>query len=99
MINVDRGALWSAAHVERAALATDLAGLDETQWAQRDRFRRVIPSTTSAPGRRRPLGLARTPSVAAATRGARLYTRGDFTGDQPQQRQRLTSRSDRRPLR
>ncbi|OBA75034.1 hypothetical protein A5641_26130 [Mycobacterium sp. 1554424.7] len=29
-----RDALWSAAHVERAALADDLAGLDDVQWAQ-----------------------------------------------------------------
>ena len=28
------GALWAAAHAERAALADDLAGLDGTQWAQ-----------------------------------------------------------------
>jgi uncharacterized protein (TIGR03083 family) len=27
--------LWAAAHAERAALANDLAGLDEAQWAQR----------------------------------------------------------------
>src|SRR6201987_4767582 len=30
-----RDALWSAAHAERAALADDLAGLDDAQWAQR----------------------------------------------------------------
>jgi uncharacterized protein (TIGR03083 family) len=29
-----RDALWSSAHTERAALADDLAGLDEAQWAQ-----------------------------------------------------------------
>jgi uncharacterized protein (TIGR03083 family) len=29
-----RHALWSAVHTERAALADDLAGLDEAQWAQ-----------------------------------------------------------------
>ncbi len=29
-----RDALWSAAHAERAALADDLAGLDDAQWAQ-----------------------------------------------------------------
>jgi uncharacterized protein (TIGR03083 family) len=29
-----RDALWSSAHAERAALADDLAGLDEAQWAQ-----------------------------------------------------------------
>jgi uncharacterized protein (TIGR03083 family) len=29
-----REALWSAAHAERAALAEDLAGLDDAQWAQ-----------------------------------------------------------------
>lgn len=29
-----RDALWSAAHVERAALADDLAGLDDAQWGQ-----------------------------------------------------------------
>jgi uncharacterized protein (TIGR03083 family) len=30
----ERGALWAAAHSERAALAEDLAALDEGQWAQ-----------------------------------------------------------------
>ena len=30
-----RDALWSAVHAERAALADDLAGLDDAQWAQR----------------------------------------------------------------
>src|ERR1700756_230552 len=29
-----RDALWSAAHAERAALADDLAGLDDAQWGQ-----------------------------------------------------------------
>ena len=29
-----RDALWSAAHAERAALADDLAGLDDAQWAR-----------------------------------------------------------------
>jgi uncharacterized protein (TIGR03083 family) len=29
-----RDTLWSAAHAERAALADDLAGLDDEQWAQ-----------------------------------------------------------------
>jgi uncharacterized protein (TIGR03083 family) len=29
-----RDALWSAAHAERAALADDLAGLDDVQWAK-----------------------------------------------------------------
>jgi uncharacterized protein (TIGR03083 family) len=29
-----REGLWSAAHAERAALAEDLAGLDDDQWAQ-----------------------------------------------------------------
>lgn len=32
---LSRAALWSAAHAERAALADDLAGLDQAQWAQR----------------------------------------------------------------
>lgn len=32
---LSRATLWSAAHAERAALADDLAGLDEAQWAQR----------------------------------------------------------------
>jgi uncharacterized protein (TIGR03083 family) len=30
----DRDALWSAVHAERAALADELAGLDDAQWAQ-----------------------------------------------------------------
>ena len=146
-----RDALWAAAHTERAALAEDLAGLDEAQWASPslcgswtveqvvahltaaasvgrlrwvasvlgarfdfdlhndrrlaehrgttpaetlDRFRRIITSTTSAPGPttawlgevvvhaqdvRRPLGLSRTPAVAAVTEVARAYARRDFT--------------------
>ena len=32
---LSRADLWSAAHAERAALADDLAGLDQAQWAQR----------------------------------------------------------------
>jgi uncharacterized protein (TIGR03083 family) len=32
---LSRAALWSAAHAERAALADDLAGLSQAQWAQR----------------------------------------------------------------
>ena len=32
---LSRAALWSAAHAERAALADDLAGLGQAQWAQR----------------------------------------------------------------
>jgi uncharacterized protein (TIGR03083 family) len=31
---VTRDTLWAAAHAERAALAEDLAGLDDAQWAQ-----------------------------------------------------------------
>jgi uncharacterized protein (TIGR03083 family) len=31
---VPRATLWAAAHAERAALAEDLAGLDDAQWAQ-----------------------------------------------------------------
>jgi len=34
MADTTRGALWSSAHAERAALAADLADLDEAQWAQ-----------------------------------------------------------------
>ena len=34
MTAVARSALWSAAHTERAALADDLARLDDAQWAQ-----------------------------------------------------------------
>jgi len=35
MVNTtSRAALWSMAHAERAALADDLAGLDEAAWAQ-----------------------------------------------------------------
>jgi uncharacterized protein (TIGR03083 family) len=33
--DLSRAALWSAAHAERAALADDLTGLDQAQWAQR----------------------------------------------------------------
>lgn len=32
---LSRDVLWAAAHAERVALADDLAGLDEAQWAQR----------------------------------------------------------------
>jgi uncharacterized protein (TIGR03083 family) len=143
--------LWSAAHAERAALAEDLTGLTDAQWAQPslcgrwvieevvahltaaastgplrwfasvlgarfnfdlhndrrlaehrgatpaetlDRFRRVIASTTSAPGPtaawlgevivhaqdiRRPLGLRRTPSVEAVTAVAGFYAGRNFT--------------------
>jgi uncharacterized protein (TIGR03083 family) len=143
-------ALWSAAHTERAALAEDLAGLTDAQWAQPslcerwvieevvahltaaasigplrwfgsvvgtrfdfdlhndrrlaehrgatpaetlDRFRRVITSTTSAPGPaaawlgevvvhaqdvRLPLGLTRTPPVEAVTAVASFYARRNF---------------------
>ena len=157
-----RAALWSAAHAERAALAADLADLDDAQWARpslcgrwtveevvahltaaasvgrrrwvasvlgarfdfdlhNDRrlaehlgptpaetlagFRRVVTSTTSAPGPtaawlgevvvhaqdvRRPLGLARTPSLDAVTAVARSFTRRDFT---------VTSRTTARGLR
>ncbi|SFO78334.1 TIGR03083 family protein [Geodermatophilus dictyosporus] len=146
-----RGALWAAAHAERAALADDLAGLDDAQWARPslcgrwtveevvahltaagstgpvrwtasvlgarfdfdlhnerrlaehrgatpaetlERFRRVLTSTTSAPGPtaawlgevvvhaqdvRRPLGLLRTPPVDTVTAVARSYARRDFT--------------------
>ena len=146
-----RATLWSAAATERAALADDLAGLHEAQWAQQslcgrwvveevvahltaaasigavrwfgsvlgarfdfdlhnDRrlaeyrgttptetlewFRRIVTSTTSAPGPtaawlgevvvhaqdiRRPLGLARTPAVETVTEVAGFYARRDFT--------------------
>ncbi|GAB7191184.1 maleylpyruvate isomerase family mycothiol-dependent enzyme [Kineococcus sp. NUM-3379] len=146
-----RETLWAAAHAERAALAEDLAGLDEARWAQPslcgrwtveevvahltagavtgrlrwlasvlgarfdfdlhnqrrlaehrgatpaetlERFRRVIPSSTG-PSRdtaawlgevvvhaqdvRRPLGIDRTPPVAAVTEVARFFARRDFT--------------------
>ncbi|MBB3083999.1 maleylpyruvate isomerase family mycothiol-dependent enzyme [Geodermatophilus sabuli] len=148
---VSRAALWAAAHAERAALAEDLAGLEDAQWGQQslcgrwmveevvahltaaastgrwrwiasvlgarfdfdrhnerrlaehrgsspaetlDRFRRTLTSTTAASGHtaawlgevvvhaqdiRRPLGLARTPDVAAATAVASFYARRDFT--------------------
>jgi uncharacterized protein (TIGR03083 family) len=33
--DLSRAALWSATHAERAALADDLAGLSQAQWAQR----------------------------------------------------------------
>ncbi|MEE6272266.1 maleylpyruvate isomerase family mycothiol-dependent enzyme [Georgenia wangjunii] len=61
-----------------------------------ERFRGVVTSTTSAPGPtaawlgevvvhaqdvRRPLGLVRTPSLAAATEVAQFYVRRDFTVD------------------
>ncbi|MBM7808943.1 uncharacterized protein (TIGR03083 family) [Geodermatophilus bullaregiensis] len=146
-----RRTLWSLAHAERTALADDLAGLDDAQWARPslcgrwtveevlahltaaasvgrarwiastagarfdpavhnerrlaehrgatpaetlDRFRRVLGSTTAPSGHtaawlgevvvhaqdvRRPLGLARTPSVEAATEVARFFARRDFT--------------------
>jgi uncharacterized protein (TIGR03083 family) len=146
-----RADLWALAHAERAALAEDLAGLDDAQWAQRSlcgrwsveevvahltaaagvgrvrwltsvlgarfdfdlhndrrlaeqrgatpaetlaRFRRVGVSTTAASGHtaawlgevvvhaqdiRRPLGLPRTPSIAAVTEVARFFARRDFT--------------------
>ncbi|WP_018788440.1 maleylpyruvate isomerase family mycothiol-dependent enzyme [Micromonospora sp. CNB394] len=146
-----RDELWALAHVERAALADDLAGLDAAQWASPslcgrwtveetlahltaagsvgrvrwlvsvlgarfdfdlhndrrlaehrgadpgetlDRFRRIIGRTTSTFGPteawlgevvvhaqdiRRPLGLARTPSVAAVTPVARFFAGRDFT--------------------
>jgi len=32
--SLTRATLWSAAAIERAALADDLAGLHEAQWAQ-----------------------------------------------------------------
>ena len=145
------GALWSAAHAERAALAEELTDLTHAQWAQPslcgrwvieevvahltaaasigplrwfasvlgarfdfdlhndrrlaehrgatpaetlDRFRRVITSTTSAPGPtaawlgevivhaqdiRRPLGVLHTPSVEAVTAVAGFYARRNFT--------------------
>jgi uncharacterized protein (TIGR03083 family) len=145
-----RDALWSAVHAERAALADDLAGLDDAQWAQPslcgrwvieevvahltaaasigplrwfasalgarfdfdlhnarrlaehrgatpadtlERFRGVIPSTTSPLGPtaawlgevvvhaqdiRRPLGLLRTPPVDVVTPVAEFFARRDF---------------------
>ncbi|WP_280383589.1 maleylpyruvate isomerase family mycothiol-dependent enzyme [Nocardia wallacei] len=148
---VTREGLWAMAHAERAALADDLAGLDDTQWTRRTlcgqwtveevvahltaaasigrmrwlasvlgarfdfdlhnsrrlaehrgatpaetlaRFRAVLTSTTAASGHtpawlgevvvhaqdiRRPLGLPRTPSVAAATEVAHFFAARDFT--------------------
>jgi uncharacterized protein (TIGR03083 family) len=148
---VSREGLWAMAHAERAALADDLADLDDRQWAQRslcgrwvveevvahltaaasigrlrwltsvlgarfdfdlhndrrlaghrgatppetlERFRAVVTSTTAASGHtaawlgevvvhaqdiRRPLGLSRTPSVAATTEVARFFASRDFT--------------------
>ncbi|WP_378738186.1 maleylpyruvate isomerase family mycothiol-dependent enzyme [Nocardia brasiliensis] len=139
------------AHAERAALAEDLAGLDDGQWGRRslcgrwvveevvahltagasvgrmrwlvsvlgarfdfdrhndrrlaehrgatpaetlERFRAVVTSTTAPSGHtaawlgevvvhaqdiRRPLGLTRTPSVAATTEVARFFAGRDFT--------------------
>lgn len=146
-----RDGLWSAAHSERAALAEDLADLNDGRWAQPslcgrwvieevvahltaaasigplrwfasvlgarfdfdlhndrrlaeyrgatpaetlERFRRIVTSTTSAPGPtaawlgevvvhaqdiRRPLGLLRTPPVGAVTEVARFYASRNFT--------------------
>jgi uncharacterized protein (TIGR03083 family) len=143
--------IWPLVHAERAALAEDLAALDDAQWAhpslcQRwviedvvahltaaasigpvrwfasvlgarfdfdlhndrrlaeyrgatpaetlERFRRIVTSTTSAPGPtaawlgevvvhaqdiRRPLGLVRMPPVGAVTEVARFYVRRNFT--------------------
>lgn len=151
MVPNDRDDLWAAVHAERAALAEDLAGLDDAQWAERSlcgqwvveevvahltaaasigrfrwfrsvlgarfdfdlhnqrrleehrgvspaetlhRFRAVIGSTTAPSGDtaawlgevvvhgqdiRRPLGLARTPSVDAVTAVARFFAGRDFT--------------------
>jgi len=142
--------LWPLVHAERAALAEDLAALDDAQWAhpslcerwvvedvvahltaaasigplrwfasvlsarfdfdlhndrrlaeQRgatpaetlERFRRIVTSTTSAPGPtaawlgevvvhaqdiRRPLGLVRTPALEAVTEVARFYAQRNF---------------------
>ncbi|MEN0137844.1 MAG: maleylpyruvate isomerase family mycothiol-dependent enzyme [Rhodococcus sp. (in: high G+C Gram-positive bacteria)] len=149
--SLTRATLWSAAATERAALADDLAGLHEAQWAQQslcgrwvveevvahltaaasigvvrwfgsvlgarfdfdlhnDRrlaeyrgatpaetlawFRRIVTSTTSAPGPtaawlgevvvhsqdiRRPLGIARTPAIETVAEVAGFYARRDFT--------------------
>lgn len=147
-----RESLWAMTHMERRALADDLAELSAPQWAQRslcgawtveevvahltaaasisrlrwlrsvlgarfdfdlhnarrlaeqrgatpaetlDRFRAVIDSTTSASSRhvaewlgevivhgqdiRRPLGLAREPTLAATTAVARAYAARNFT--------------------
>jgi len=148
---MSREALWSLIHDERAALADDLVGLDEAQWAQQslcgqwvveevvahltaaasigtlrwlasvlgarfdfdlhnqrrlaeyrgatpvetlERFRQVRTSTTAASGHtaawlgevivhaqdiRRPLGIARTPTVETATEVAHFYAHRDFT--------------------
>jgi uncharacterized protein (TIGR03083 family) len=145
------GSIWPLVHAERAALAEDLAALDDAQWAHPslcerwviedvvahltaaasigplrwfasvlgarfdfdlhndrrlaeyrgatpaetlERFRRIVNSTTSAPGPtaawlgeavvhaqdiRRPLGLVRMPSVGAVTEVARFYARRNFT--------------------
>jgi len=144
------GSIWPLVHAERAALAEDLAALDDAQWAHPslcerwmiedvvahltaaasigplrwfasvlgarfdfdlhndrrlaeyrgatpaetlERFRRIVTSTTSAPGPtaawlgevvvhaqdiRRPLGLVRAPSVGAVTEVARFYVRRNF---------------------
>jgi uncharacterized protein (TIGR03083 family) len=144
------GSIWPLVHAERAALAEDLAALDDAQqahpslcerWVTEDvvahltaaasigplrwvasvlgarfdfdlhndrrlaeyrgatpaetleRFRRIVTSTTSAPGPtaawlgevvvhaqdiRRPLGLVRMPSVGAVTEVARFYVRRNF---------------------
>lgn len=143
--------IWPLVHAERAALAEDLAALDDAQWAHPslcerwviedvvahltaaasigplswfasvlgarfdfdlhndrrlaehrgatpadtlERFRRIVTSTTSAPGPtaawlgevvvhaqdiRRPLGLVRMPPVGAVTEVARFYARRNFT--------------------
>ncbi len=145
------GSIWPLVHAERAALAEDLAALDDAQWAHPslcerwviedvvahltaaasigplrwfasvlgarfdfdlhndrrlaeyrgatpaetlERFRRIVTSTTSAPGPtaawlgevvvhaqdiRRPLGLVRMPPVGAVTEVARFYARRNFT--------------------
>ena len=145
------GGIWPLVHAERAALAADLAALDDAQWGHPslcerwviedvvahltaaasigplrwfasvlgarfdfdlhndrrlaehrgatpaetlERFRRIVTSTTSAPGPtvawlgeivvhaqdiRRPLGLVRMPQVAAVTEVARFYARRNFT--------------------
>ncbi|HKB32372.1 MAG TPA: maleylpyruvate isomerase family mycothiol-dependent enzyme [Candidatus Dormibacteraeota bacterium] len=145
------GSIWPLVHAERAALAEDLAALDEAQWAHPslcerwvvedvvahltagasvgrlrwfasvlgarfdfdlhndrrlaehrgatpaetlERFRRIVTSTTSAPGPtaawlgeivvhaqdiRRPLGLVRMPQIGAVTEVARFYARRNFT--------------------
>jgi uncharacterized protein (TIGR03083 family) len=142
--------IWPLVHAERAALAEDLAALDDAQWAHPslcerwviedvvahltaaasigpvrwfasvlgarfdfdlhndrrlaeyrgatpaetlERFRRIVTSTTSAPGPtaawlgevvvhaqdiRRPLGLVRMPPVGAVTEVARFYVRRNF---------------------